>query len=235
MTPRSTNQVSARRQRVTVVGARSSVSPSLLCQPRVVVDGRMDVGVTHPLPKPSSLSATHPPPIAAGDASELLDVHVHQVTRALMFIATGHLAGGAVQPAQVVQAEPAPHPLHRRRGHPETEGDAQRPDFLPLAQVLGSPLQAPRCTSGTAVGREEWSWGPSSPSTTQRRHQRPAVVRETLISAATWVTARPLVMHWTRMSRPSGVSLALACKRTSWGGWRGNHTFPRRSPSITRR
>jgi hypothetical protein len=50
-------------------------------QPRVVIDGNMEVVVADPTVPDLFAAAVHPPAAALGDAGELLDVDVQQIAR----------------------------------------------------------------------------------------------------------------------------------------------------------
>ena len=140
-----------------------------------------------------------------------LDVDVQQGTRPGVLLATDNPPGGAVEPAQALQAEAAEHPIDRRGGESEPVADAGRPELLPPSQPLDAAFQALRSAAELRCGRQERSRRLASPSASQRRHQREAVWRATPISAATWAAGLPWAIRSTSRRRPAGVSFALAC------------------------
>src|SRR5699024_9171478 len=105
-------------------------------QPRMVVDGVVDVPVTGPalavalaLRAAEDLVAT-----AVGYAAELLDVHVHQIARRLVLVAgraprvrPDRGTGGRIGERQAHTTVAGQDLVHRGRLHPQVVSDPGRP------------------------------------------------------------------------------------------------------------
>jgi hypothetical protein len=94
----------------------------------VIVHGHVEVVVADPALAVSRapLAPEHPPTAAGRDPTELLHVHVDQLSRASTFVADRG-PGGTVQFAQARRTVPAEHPGDRRTGMPEPRTQPVRP------------------------------------------------------------------------------------------------------------
>ena len=118
---------------------------------RVGIDGGVDVGVTETGPvagdgSPSLLVAT-----PWGDAGQLLDVDVDQLTGTHGVDPTHDPPGGAVHPGQPVEAVADQDPMHRRGRHAHDPGQPGWSEPAGLAQRHDAPLEPGRGLVRTGV------------------------------------------------------------------------------------
>ena len=113
----------------------------------VVVDHGVDVSVANAAVAVMAVAtaAVDAPAAAWGDAAQLLDVHVEQVSGpGVLVAAADHPPGRPVQPAEAVEAEPAEHAVYGRRGHAQPPGDAGGAELAAAAEPLDAALEASR-------------------------------------------------------------------------------------------
>ena len=156
MMPRARNQASARRQKA------AAVAPCLVGQDfgvgeaAVVVDGGVQVGVAE---RASCARrggpAVDPVAAAGGDAAELLDVDVDQLTGAGRVRSGGSGRGLAVQVAEPVQvvADAGPGRWSRRAGRDGWRGGPGRP----FAAASPTDLRS-RAAQGSGSGNAGAGW-----------------------------------------------------------------------------
>jgi hypothetical protein len=118
-----------------------------------------------PLP---GLTADGPVPAPIRDVAQLLDVHVHQLTRGGALVAPHRPASGAVEVGQAGQTITGQHAMHRG-GHqtkigrdPGRPPASQHPDLNDAAMMRRSVRVGVR--RGLECGREDRSAIPASPS-----------------------------------------------------------------------
>lgn len=110
----------------------------------VVVDDRVDLAVVGPGPGlPARLAAECFVAAAVGDVAELLDVHVHQFTGPVAFVAAYGAAGCPAEVGQAGQAEAGQHAVDGRGDQAEQVGDAGRSP-PPQDPNLDDPSFGPR-------------------------------------------------------------------------------------------
>jgi hypothetical protein len=91
----------------------------------VVVDGHMEIVVANPFSAVSAglaeLGTMPPPPAPRADPTQLLNVHMEELTRALSLI-THHGPGRAVDEVEAGDPGPAQHSIDRRAGSTQPIG-----------------------------------------------------------------------------------------------------------------
>jgi len=105
----------------------------------VVIDSRVDVGKARLAGPWGVASAVDPPAAARANATELLDVHMHQVARSCVLGTADGAPRGPVKPAEPLEAQAAEHPVDRRRSHPQAIGDTDRSQLPLPAELLNLP------------------------------------------------------------------------------------------------
>ena len=123
-----------------------------VCEPRVVVNGRVDVGVAGFTRARHLPAAVDTPTTSRTDASELLDVHVDEVARVAVLIAADDPACGAVEPAESLEAQAAQHPVDRRCSHAQAVADADWPKLEAATQAFHLADYTGSCSAGHVVG-----------------------------------------------------------------------------------
>ena len=119
----------------------------------VVVDGGVDVGVTDAAVAPMAVAAAavRAPAASWGDAAQLLDVDVEQVSRPGVLVqASDDPSGRAVEPGEAVEAEPAEHAIHGGAGQSQPPADAHGAELAAPSQPLDLALDPSRHAGGRA-------------------------------------------------------------------------------------
>ena len=183
-------------------------------QATVGVDRRMHVA--HPTAALIAAGAHRRPPVGAppttvGDPAELLDIHMHQLTRPVVVI--------------LRITRPVGRSIHANRLSPNRHSTRCTVEgAIPsLAAILTGPIFSARRSRSTSTstccgvrcgqwcGRLGRSRSPSGPSSRNRRHHFHAVARDTPISSATCATGRPDAIRPTIVNLPCTVNAALPC------------------------
>ena len=129
-----------------------------ISQPRVVINGVVQVPITHAGPVASPrLASQLAVPTAVGDAPELFDVEVDEISGFGVLVAArpwpaDWQAAGLVQIAQERHLVSAQYGLDGRAGHPQVSGDAVRAPAAGEAHLDEPSLPALRQPPGAVMG-----------------------------------------------------------------------------------
>ena len=195
-------------------------------------------------PQPASQAggpADGSPPAAVGDAAELLDVHVHQVTGRGVLVAArllpaDGLAGGQIYAGQLGHAVADQDLVHGGGVHTEPAGDRRRAKTLGPPQVQDLPLHRRPGPVRAAVR-------PAGPVDHPRRAQLPVPIGPAFrrgwadLKPLSGSTQRPPVVHDT-LSKLQTAAFGQGCvslghedlQVTVW--WLGSSTLTRRSSTL---
>jgi hypothetical protein len=122
-------------------------------QPRVVVDGVVQVGVARSAAPvaPARSASEDLVPAADGDVAQLLDVDVDHVAGTFVLVAADHPAGGPIEIGQPRHPVAAQHLVHRRGRDPQQEPDAGLAPPPGHPDLDDAPLGAGRGLAWAAV------------------------------------------------------------------------------------
>ena len=114
----------------------------------MVINRRMEVGVSHPLGVVSLGPSMGPPTATRRNLAELFDVDMDQLTGNSFFVASDGPPCGRVEVPKSGHSKPAEHPPHRGNHQSEMTSDPSRPpppvdpqSDNPSFDTLGKPVR----------------------------------------------------------------------------------------------
>lgn len=143
--------------------------------------GKGQLDVLEPRPGPvgggSLVTAVDPPSAAVGDPAELLDIDMHQLTRAGALVAADHLPGRPVQPGPAVHPAPGQDRMDRRVRQADQRADPGRYEQTVAVpgRERGGERARPTCRSDSGTVRplvEAIRWDPDERTWRRRPGER---------------------------------------------------------------
>jgi hypothetical protein len=180
MIPWAAKKALARVQNPAAVSLRSIVEDLAVGQAGVVIEGVVQVAVSQSPPTVdtgpavvavANRAAELAVPAAIGDATELLDVDMHQIARLFVFVTARRLAahwqaGGLVQVRQLRHSVTVEHRTDCGPRYTEVVADTVRPPPAGEPQGHDAPLQPRRCAVRAGLGPRRTIRHPSGTFTT---------------------------------------------------------------------